>query len=49
MLSLIGASRESVKIWVHRFSSLFRPSRKVRRLVVVDETVLKVRGRICYL
>jgi transposase-like protein len=41
--------RESVRIWVHRFSSLFRPSRRVRRLVAVDETVLKVKGQICYL
>jgi transposase-like protein len=48
-LCLTGASRESVRIWVHRFSSLFRPSRRVRRLVAVDETVLKVNGQICYL
>jgi transposase-like protein len=48
-LSLTGASRESVRIWVHRFSSLFRPSRRVRRLVAVDMTVLKVKGQICYL
>jgi transposase-like protein len=48
-LSLTGASRESVRIWVHRFSSLFRPSRRKRRLVAVDETVLKVKGQICYL
>jgi transposase-like protein len=46
-LSLTGASRESVRIWVHRFSSLFRPSRRVRRLVAVDETVLKVKGQTC--
>jgi transposase-like protein len=48
-LSLTGASRESVSIWVHRFSSLFRPFRRVRRLVAIDETVLKVNGQICYL
>jgi transposase-like protein len=36
-LSLTGASRESVRIWVHRFSSIFRPSRRDRRLVAVDE------------
>jgi putative transposase len=48
-LCLTGASRESVRIWVHRFSSLFRPSSRVRRLVAVDETVLKVKGQICYL
>jgi transposase-like protein len=29
-LCLTGASRESVRIWVHRFSFLFRPSRRVR-------------------
>jgi hypothetical protein len=39
-LCLTGASRESVRIWVHRFTSLFRPSRRARRLVAVDETVL---------
>jgi transposase-like protein len=49
MLCLTGASRESVRIWVHRFSSLFRPSRRVRRLVAVGETVLKVNGQTCYL
>jgi transposase-like protein len=48
-LYLTGASRESVRIWVHKFSSLFRPSRRVRRLVAVDETVLKLKGQICYL
>jgi putative transposase len=48
-LCLTGASRESVRIWVHRFSSLFKPSKRARRLVAVDETVLKVKGQICYL
>jgi transposase-like protein len=48
-LCLTGASRESVRIWVHRFSSIFRPSRRVRRLVAVDEAVLKVSGQTCYL
>jgi putative transposase len=48
-LCLTGASRESVGVWVHRFSSLFRPSRRVGRLVAIDETVLKVKGQICYL
>jgi len=33
---LTFASRESVRIWAHRSSSLFRPSRRVRRLVAVD-------------
>jgi putative transposase len=48
-LCLTGASRESVRIMVHRFSSLFKPSKRARRLVAVDETVLKIKGRICYL
>jgi transposase-like protein len=48
-LCLTFASRESVRIWAHRSSSLFRPSRRVRRLVAVDETVLKVNGQTCYL
>jgi putative transposase len=46
---LTFASRESVRMWAHRSSSLFRPSKRVRRLVAVDETVLKINGRICYL
>jgi transposase-like protein len=46
---LTFASRESVRIWAHRSSSLFRPSKRVRRLVAVDETVLKVNSQICYL
>jgi len=48
-LCLTGASRESVRIWAHRPSSLFKPSKRARRLVTVDETVLKVNGLICYL
>jgi Transposase and inactivated derivatives len=48
-LCLTATSRESVRIWVHRFSSLLRPFRRVRRLVAVDETVLKVSGQTCYL
>jgi transposase-like protein len=28
---------------------LFKPSKRVRRLVAVDETLLKVNGLICYL
>jgi putative transposase len=48
-LCLTGASRESVRICVHRFSSLFKPSKRARRLVAVDETVLKVNGQTCYL
>jgi putative transposase len=46
---LTFASRESVRIWAYRSSSLFKPSRRVRRLVAVDETVLKVNGQTCYL
>jgi len=45
---LKGSLRE-IRIWVHRFTSLFRPSRRVRRLVAIDETVLKVNGQTCYL
>jgi transposase-like protein len=48
-LYLTGASRESVRMWVHRFPSSFRPSRRVRRLVAVDEAVLKVSGQTRYL
>jgi transposase-like protein len=48
-LCLTGASRESVRIMVHRFSLLFKPSKRARRLVAVDETVLKINGLICYL
>jgi transposase-like protein len=48
-LRLTGASRESVRIWVHRFPSLFMPPRKVRRLVAVDETVLRVNDQTCNL
>jgi hypothetical protein len=45
---LKGSLRE-IRIWVHRFTSFFRPSRRVRRLVAIDETVLKVNGQTCYL
>jgi putative transposase len=48
-LYLTGASRESVRMWVHRFPSSFRPSRMVRGLVAVDEAVLKVSGQTRYL
>jgi hypothetical protein len=48
-LCLTGAARESVRIWVHRFSSLFRPSRRSRRLVAVDGICPSVpRSTICY-
>ena len=45
---LTGTLREPIRIWVHRFTSLFNPSRKVRRVVAVGETVLKVKERTCY-
>jgi putative transposase len=48
-LCLTCASRESVRILVHRFSSSFKPSKRAKRLIAVDETVLKVKGQICYL
>jgi transposase-like protein len=48
-LCLTGVEGESVGIWVHRFSSLLRPPGRVRRLVAVGETVLKVSGQTCYL
>jgi transposase-like protein len=48
-LCLTRSSRESVRMRVHRLSSLFRPSRRVKRRVAVDETVLKVKGQTCYL
>jgi transposase-like protein len=48
-LCLTGVEGESVGIWVHRFSPLLRPPGRVRRLVAVDEAVLKVSGQTCYL
>jgi hypothetical protein len=30
---LTGTLRELIRIWVHRFTSLFNPSRNVRRVV----------------
>jgi transposase-like protein len=41
--------RYSIRIWVHKFSSIWRPSRRVRMLVAVNEVVQKVNGQICYL
>jgi transposase-like protein len=50
ILSLITFDRIGIQsIRIYRFSSLFRTFRSVRRLVAVDETVLKVNGQICYL
>jgi len=48
-LSITYASRESVRQWVHRFSKMYNSSKRVRRLVAVDETVVKVNGCRCYL
>jgi len=39
----------SLRIWKDRFSKLYNPSKKCRRLVAVDETVVKVNGYRCYL
>lgn len=41
--------RESVRRWFHRLKTLFKPMRKVRRLVAVDETVVKRYGVNHYL
>ncbi|MEM3096487.1 MAG: hypothetical protein QW756_07170 [Nitrososphaerota archaeon] len=35
---LTHASRESVGEWPHRLKSIFKPERRARRLVAVDET-----------
>ncbi|MEM3032153.1 MAG: hypothetical protein QW756_01055 [Nitrososphaerota archaeon] len=46
---LTHASGESVRRWVHRLRSLFKPERKARRLVAVDETVERRFGDRAYL
>ncbi|MEM2216682.1 MAG: DDE-type integrase/transposase/recombinase, partial [Nitrososphaerota archaeon] len=46
---LTNASRESVREWSHRLMSVFKPERRCRRIVALDETVEKVSGRIVYL
>ncbi|MEM0440353.1 MAG: DDE-type integrase/transposase/recombinase [Candidatus Caldarchaeum sp.] len=46
---LTNASRESVREWSHRLMRVFKPERRRRRIVAVDETVEKVSGRIVYL
>ncbi|PUA33015.1 MAG: hypothetical protein B9J98_02755 [Candidatus Terraquivivens tikiterensis] len=48
-LAIANASREAVRIWRHKFSKLYNPSKKHRRLVAVDEAVVKVNGYRCYL
>jgi transposase-like protein len=42
------ASRESVRRWFHRFSSIFSVERRFRRAVAVDETVVKLHGLRVY-
>ncbi|MEM2613026.1 MAG: DDE-type integrase/transposase/recombinase [Nitrososphaerota archaeon] len=46
---LTYASREGVRDWSHRLMRIFKPERRRRRIVAVDETVEKVSGRIVYL
>jgi len=48
-LSITHASRESVRLWMHKFSRLYSPSKRVRRLVAVDEAVVEVNGYRCHL
>lgn len=48
-LSITHASRKSVRIWKDSFSKLYSPSKSVRRLVAVDDTVVKVNGYRYYL
>jgi transposase-like protein len=42
------ASRESVRKWFHRFSSIFSVDRRFRGTVAVDETVVKMHGLRAY-
>jgi transposase-like protein len=42
------ASRESVRRWFHRFSSMFSVDRKFRNTVAVDETVVEMHGLRAY-
>jgi len=35
-LPITVASRESIRQWIHRFSKMYNPSKKHRRLVAVD-------------
>lgn len=46
---LTGASKESVRLWTDKFSKLYDPSKRVKRLVAVDEAVVKFNGCRCYL
>ncbi|MEM3081624.1 MAG: DDE-type integrase/transposase/recombinase [Nitrososphaerota archaeon] len=45
---LTHASRESVREWSHRLKSVFKPGRRARRLVAVDETVERRFGDRAY-
>jgi transposase-like protein len=40
------ASKESVKRWFHSFSKIFSVEKRFRGAVAVDETVVKMHGRI---
>ena len=42
------ASRESVRRWFHRFSSIFSVEERFRRAVALDETVVKLHGLRVY-
>jgi transposase-like protein len=42
------ASRESVRRWFHKFSSMFSLDRRFRNTVAVDETVLKMHSLRAY-
>jgi transposase-like protein len=42
------ASRESVRKWFHRFSSIFSVDRRFRGTVAVDETEVKMHGLRAY-
>ena len=42
------ASRESVRRWFHKFSSIFSIEKKFRNSVAVDETVVKLHGLRAY-
>jgi transposase-like protein len=44
-----NASRESVRIWFHKFSKIFSVGKKSRNTIAVDETVVKMHGLRAYL
>ena len=43
------ASRESVRRWLHRFSSIFSVEKKFRRAAALDETVVEIHGFRAYI